>query len=263
MTPGERYVQNFRTRNTAPNVRAPDAPVGAIRPELVFHVRVYADQTYRDGTPAWAFAVRRRFDTFATFVRQRFGARLEADAPMAWPYAVSRAEKLSETAAALGRQDRGDGVDWVIGFVGQDPDAWPHMASDERASKFIVVRPGVSGSDGTSANRVRNIVDAEVDKVLIARARHRELFFLAHAWAQSLGVPDERDEGFLGSRHYDLQAVEFSEASARLIALGLQYRGDWTPASRDAWATALRGEIQAHPTLYPADAAEEIPAWPK
>ncbi len=256
------HYQRYKTfmEVNAPGKLATAQPTSTgIRPEVRFHVRVYADESYRHATLRWEAVARRRVDQLSTFVRDRFGVRLACDSVVPWRLDVPQTGNLTDALAALRKLDSGEDVDWVIAFVGPALD--DNFGVADLASKHIIVRPGFWLRERQTAAEVKNMNSEDMELLIRERAEHREAVIFLRTWATSLGVPTDNEFGSIQAPSYRREVSEFSPASKRAIEVGLRYRFDWTPSGRKAWREAMLALIAEDPAAFSPAAADEVRAW--
>src|SRR5207248_170688 len=202
-------------------------------------------------------------------VAAQFGVTLELESARPWSRAGSSAH-LEQVIAQLMALDKGDGVDWVIGFVSVldvFSAAQDRLGMAVLFGRHIVLRGMFSAAEMDAINASLQLLSS-ADREQLARDRrlHKETAVLLHEWAHTLGVIHDRSPQSLMAPVYDKSQSSFSEASARIAGIGLQFRN--APASRETWTKAYREELaRSTPSFWDAAerdralvAAEQFPA---
>ncbi len=232
---------------------AAHAPAGAVR---VLRVRAYADADYQAQTPRWTHHIEEQLDRASAALTAQFGVRLELESARPWNRsgASARLEPLVEQLFAL---DKGDGVDWVAGFV-SSLDVFS-AAQDQLGvaglfGRHLVLRGISSAAEMDAINQSLQLLSTGDREQLVRERRlHKEISVFLHEWAHTLGAIHDRSPQTFMAPAYDKSQASFSEASARIIGIGLSFRD--SPGSREAWARAYREELARDPGSF-WDAAE-------
>ena len=243
------WAESLKPAEVAP---APVPRAGALR---VFRVRAYADSEYQAQTPRWNQHVAGQIERASAVLEAQFGVRLELESARPWNRAGPSAhlDKVLEQLVAL---DNGDGVDWVIGFVAAldvFSAAQDQLGIAGLFGKSLVLRGMVSAAEMDAINASLNLLSA-TDREQLSRDRrlHKETTILLHEWAHTLGAIHDRSLTLMAPV-YDQAQAAFSDSSARIVGLGLEFRS--APASRERWAKAYREALNG-PTATFWDAAE-------
>jgi predicted Zn-dependent protease len=111
-----------------------------------------------------------------------------------------------------------------------------------------------SAAEMDAINASLNLL-SQADREQLSRQRrlHKETAVLLHEWAHTLGAVHDRSPQSLMAPTYDKSETSFSDASARIVGLGLDFRD--APGSRELWAKKYREEL-TRPTASFWDVAE-------
>ncbi len=137
-------------------------------------------------------------------------------------------------------------VDWVLGFVASldvFSAAQEQLGIAPYFGRHLVLRGMFSAAETDAIDRALNLL-SESERTSLARERrlHKETAVLLHEWAHTLGAFHERSPRWLMSPIYDTSQSAFSAESARIVGLGLEFRG--APTSKEAWGKAYRAELE-------------------
>src|SRR5438477_3220450 len=237
-TPWQEQRSYADTLKPAEVARNPTVPTSAAR---VFRVRAYANADYQAQTPRWNQHIAEQVDRASEALAAQFGVTLELESARPWSRAGSSAH-LEQVIAQLMALDKGDGVDWVIGFVSVldvFSAAQDRLGMAVLFGRHIVLRGMFSAAEMDAINASLQLLSS-ADREQLARDRrlHKETAVLLHEWAHTLGVIHDRSPQSLMAPVYDKSQSSFSEASARIAGIGLQFRN--APASREPWTKASR-----------------------
>jgi hypothetical protein len=234
------------------------APAAAAQPRAlrVFRVRAYADADYRAQTPRWNQHIQEQLDQASAVLEAQFGVRLELESARPWNRAGSSAN-LQTAIEQLIALDKGEGVAWVMGFVSaQDlfSATQDQLGMAGLFERYIVLRGMFSAAEMDAINASLNLLSS-ADREQLSRQRrlHKETSVLLHEWAHTLGAVHDRSPQSLMAPAYDKSQASFSDASARIAGLGLEFRD--APGSRELWAKKYREEL-TRPTASFWDVAE-------
>jgi tetratricopeptide (TPR) repeat protein len=244
------YAESLRPAEVAPKSAAPPSSL------RLFRVRAYADDEYQAQTPRWNQHVAEQLDRASTVLETQFGVRLELESARPWKRAGSSAH-LASVVEQLIALDKGEAVAWVIGFVSSQDvfsAAQDQLGLAQLFGRHIVLRGMFSAAEMDAINASLNLLSSK-DREQLARDRrlHKETAVLLHEWAHSFGAIHDRSPQSLMAPAYDKSQAAFSDASARVIGIGLEFRD--APGSRDTWAKAYREQL-TRPTNSFWDLAE-------
>lgn len=230
------YAQTLKPAAVAPSAAHP----GALR---TFRVRAYADGDYQAQTPRWSQHLHEQLDRASAVLEAQFGVRLELESARSWTRAGSSA-RLQGVLEQLVALDTGDGVDWVIGFVAAldvFSAAQDQLGMAGLFGRHLVLRGMFSAAELDALNASLNLLSAK-DREQLARDRrlHKETAILLHEWAHTLGAIHDRTQTLMAPV-YDKDEAAFSDCSARIVGLGLEFRS--APASREIWEKGYREAV--------------------
>src|SRR5713101_4110230 len=221
------YADTLRPAEVAPKQGAPASPL------RVFRVRAYADGDYQAQTPRWNQHVAEQLDRASAVLEAQFGVRFELESARPWNRTGSSAhlESVLEQLFAL---DKGDGVDWVVGFVSSL--AVFSAAQDQLGiavlfGRHVVLRGMFSAAEMDAINASLNLLySADREQLSRDRRLHKETAVFLHEWAHTLGAIHDRSPQTLMAPTYDKSQSAFSDESARIAGIGLEFRN--APGSR-------------------------------
>jgi len=241
-TPRQQQRAHADSLRPAP-VKTSSAPLGPIRK---LRVRAYADAGYRAQTPRWNARIEEQISRATSLLVDQFGIELEVESIRPWSRGAGDAVSLQEALAALREMDPGGGADWVVGFA--EPLRAFSATQEELGMacmfcRHFVVRGMFSAAETDAIDRALPMLSSEEREALGRERRlHKEVAVFLHEWAHTLGGFHERSpQGFLAPL-YDPSQSAFSEASARLIRIGLAHRD--SAKSYAAWEQEYRAEAQ-------------------
>jgi predicted Zn-dependent protease len=213
-------------------------------PLRTFKVRAYADDGYQAQTPRWNAHIEEQLNRASAVLEAQFGARLELESARPWPREGSSA-RLADVLEQLKQKDNGSQVDWVIGYTASldvFSAAQDQLGVAAFFGKYFVLRGMASAAELDAINQNLNLLGSdERDQLVRQRRLHKETTVLLHEWAHTLGAFHDRDPKALMAPQYDQGAAQFSEVSARVIGLGMEYRG--VAGSKAAWNKAYKAEV--------------------
>jgi predicted Zn-dependent protease len=238
------YAQSLKPAEVA----AGDAATGA--PLRVLKVRAYADAEYQAQTPRWNARIEEQVHRASAILEKQFGARLEVESVRSWP-ALRQGSSLRDALANLEAQDPGKGVEWVVGFVSSlrmFSAAQEELGVARLFGRHLVLRGMFSAAETDALDRALPLL-SQTEREQLGRERraHKETAVFLHEWAHTMGAFHERSPHSLMAPTYDIAQSSFSEASARIVGLALDYRD--APEGRERWAAAYREEVKRSATL--------------
>jgi len=238
------YAQSLKPAEMAPS-NAP--PAGQLR---VLKVRAYADSEYQAQTPRWNARIEEQVRRASAILEQQFGARLEVESVRPWP-GLRQGSSLREALTDLEARDPARDVDWVVGFVSSlqiFSAAQEELGVARFFGRHFVVRGMFSAAETDALDRALPLLSqAEREQLGRERRAHKETAVFLHEWAHTMGAFHERSPHSLLAPTYDRQQSSFSEGSARIVGLALDFRD--APQSRERWAAAYREEVKRSATL--------------
>jgi len=242
------YADSLRPAEVKPASPNTGVPLRKLR------VRVYADREYQQQTPRWKARIEQQIERASGVLEPTFGVRLEVESVLAWERAGAT-DRLEDALTELATSDPGAGVDWVVGFVSSLRVFTAAQEDLGRACMFcrhFVLRGMFSAAESDAIDRALPLLsDAEREKLARERRIHKETALFLHEWAHTLGAFHDRSPRSVMAPMYETNESGFSESSARIIGLGLEYRG--VPASRPTWSKAYRAEVErANATAWDA-----------
>jgi tetratricopeptide (TPR) repeat protein len=233
------YAESLRPAEVKPALAASNVPLRKLR------VRAYADADYQQQTPRWNVRIEQQVERASGILERQFGVRLELDSVRPWQRARV-GQRLQDAVDELAASDPGTGVDWVVGFV-SSLRVFSATQEDLGAAcmfcRHFVLRGMFSAAESDAIDHALPLLSA-TERETLARERrvHRETALFLHEWAHTLGAFHERSLQSLMAPTYDTGQSAFSQSSARIVGLGLEYRD--APASRPTWSKAYRAEVE-------------------
>lgn len=209
-----------------------------------YKVRAYADGDYQAQTPRYAAHIEEELARANAVLEAQFGVHLNLEGVRPWPRTGSSA-RLRDVLTQLEAEDRGAGVDWVMGFTASldvFSAAQDQLGVAAFFGKHLVLRGMASAAEMDAIDAALHLLSSDDRAALVRQRRmHKETAVLLHEWAHTLGAFHDRAQNALMAPAYDPSMAQFSEATARIIGLGLEYRG--VPSGRETWAKEYRAQI--------------------
>jgi tetratricopeptide (TPR) repeat protein len=219
-------------------------PQGSEVPVHTYRVRAYVDDDYQAQNPRWNAHVEEQIERASALLEAQFGAKLALDSVLRWPRSGSSA-RLKDLIDQLQKTDGGADVDWVVGFVASldvFSAAQDQLGAGVFFGKHFVLRGMSSAAELDAIQATLTLIPADQREALVRQRRmHKETAVFLHEWAHTLGAFHDSARDTLMAPAYDPSMSRFSETAARVIGLGLEYRG--RPAGREAWAKGYRYEV--------------------
>jgi len=233
------YADSLRPAEVKPKAPSPDVPLRKLR------VRVYADGEYQQQTPRWKARIEQQIERASGSLEPMFGVRLEVESVRAWER-TGGSDRLDDVLTELANLDPGAGVDWVVGFVSSLRAFTAAQEDLGRACMFcrhFILRGMFSAAESDAIDQAFTMLSG-TERETLARERrvHRETALFLHEWAHTLGAFHDRSPQSFMAPMYETNESGFSQGSARIIGLGLEYRD--VPASRATWSKAYRAEVE-------------------
>lgn len=188
-------------------------------------VRVWAAEDFRAQRVRWRAQIEEELDEVNQFLVPAVGVKLDAVAIEPWP--VQSAERsLGDLLDQLAAEDPGDDVDWVIGYssgLSLVEGSFEQLGVARPLGRHLVVRGYVDRDERDGfARAYPETSDADRERVLAARRRHKQATILIHELAHTLGVPHERDESWIMSAFYTPKMETLSTQSRTVMQLSLE-----------------------------------------
>jgi hypothetical protein len=161
------------------------------RPSRVLRFRIWADPDFRALTPSWKIKTRAWLSQLTRMIEPALGVQFEAESLRNWDRQASQAS-LGEALAALGKEDPGSDVDFVVGLVGALPAVTNdmHLLGMTRAPRHFVLRAMGNLNDARAVYALMPKSDVGRKEDLYARrVQHKELANFLHEWGHAMGVP--------------------------------------------------------------------------
>jgi hypothetical protein len=239
-----RAQARYARRLTPAQIQRP-AAAPALAELRTLAIRVYADEAYQAQNLRWERGVAQLVERANQVLTPTFGIALRIEATAPWRRQASDTD-LTGMLAELEALDPGREAAWVVGFVTALPQVSSSLALLGFArplGRHMIMR----GMNDTAERKLLDdvlddIEDARREALYQQRKAHKELAVFLHEWAHTLGAIHTTAPGELMNTTYDGGAQAFAAQNARIIALGLGYRGRGGDAGQEAarWNTALR-----------------------
>jgi tetratricopeptide (TPR) repeat protein len=237
-TQQRKFADSLKPAEVQPGESAPHAYVRS------YKVRAYADGDYQAQTPRYAGHIAEELTRANAVLEAQFGVHLDLEGVRPWARTGSSA-RLRDVIAQLEAQDVGAGVDWVIGFTASldvFSAAQDQLGIATVFGKHLVLRGMASAAEMDAIDSALHLLSADDRAALVRQRRmHKETAVLLHEWAHTLGAFHDRAQNALMAPAYDPSMAQFSDATARIIGLGLEYRG--VASRREEWAKQYRAQI--------------------
>lgn len=227
-------------------------------------LRIYADRTYRHQQLHWEQQISAQVATASQLLTQQFGVRLQIASIEPWDRESKDADTLDQELTALHALDKGETVDWVIGFVSARPftNNWHEMGQARMPGKHLVLR---SMARLVERQRQEKVLDElspeEREKLYQDRLKHKEVLVLLHELAHTLAVPHDPGDECIMSPVYQPKIAAFSERSEELLRLGLQWHGATDRPTQRKWQAAVAAVLAQHPQDFEQTSRAQLLAW--
>lgn len=177
------------------------------------------------------------------------------------PWSVSDEDDIVKTFDALRAADEGDGVDWVVAFVGALPRATRTFHDAGRGTligKHLLVRAPGSAERHDAIEKAFDELPEEQRRDLEKRLRrHRAAVVFLHELGHTLGAGHDTSGPSIMFPEYNAKVAAFGAASVDVMREGLAKRS----APRDPVRTTAATVTAAEPE--PVVAAPRIPETPE
>jgi Tfp pilus assembly protein PilF len=238
-TQQRKYADSLQPAKVGPGAAA--TPPSFVR---TYKVRAYADAEYQAQTPRWTAHIEDELTRANEVLEAQFGVHLDLESARPWRRTGSSA-RLRDVLTQLQAQDVGADVDWVVGFTASldvFSAAQDQLGIAAFFGKHFVLRGMASAAEMDAIDSALQLLSADDRAALVQKRRmHKETAVFLHEWAHTLGAFHDRAQNALMAPAYDPSMAQFSDATARIIGLGLEYRG--ARSGREAWAKAYRAQI--------------------
>lgn len=226
-----------------------DAGVFGLKPAAhAYRLRVVATPSYISQTFDWQKQVRDLVADVNDVLEPDVSIKLDIESMSAWDDAGNE-DQLDAALRALHVKDPGDGVDWIVGFIGGiskvDP-SFHELGFGDEPGKYVVLRAVSSASERDSIDRAFDQLSAdERSKLSRTRKRHRATSVFLHEIGHTLGAVHERDPHSIMSPAYDARMSGFTPDALSLMKVSLAHRDHLeTSADWQSYATDLLAILQ-------------------
>jgi hypothetical protein len=217
-------------------------------------VRVYADEEYRLANLRWQERTTALVSEASAQLEESFGAKLTIESIRPWKRQGAKdstVQLLHELEAA----DRGDDVDWVIGFVsplGLLTTSIHEIGMASLPGQHFVLRGIDDREEVTALAKYFGDIDGQKrDEFLLRRRHHKELVVFLHEWLHNLAALHQTDGEDLMHPSYAHQQCAIGRDNLEVVRLALKAR----IVARNAGGAPDYGEVRD----YVANAAGD--AW--
>src|SRR5688572_5243149 len=181
-------------------------------------VRVWTDAGVR-ALPRWKDDINEQIDYANQLLTPLAGVRMQVEAWKEW----TRAGEPHQALAQLAEADKGDGVVWVIGYIGAPASASKASAElglAEPLGKHVVVRGYNEKAEADAlAGSLPDLKETERNELIAAHRRHKQTVILLRALAVTLGGIAESDPAWILHPSYSKKQTGFSERNRELFTI--------------------------------------------
>jgi hypothetical protein len=185
-------------------------------------VRAYATRAYAAETLHWERQFAELLSGANEILEPAVGLRLESSGATLWQPKASE-DRLAGVLDELAEHDRGDGVDWVVGFVKSTPELVfdQHQLGVGRIlSKYLVVRASNDPRElELLSHQYYSLSDADKAKLHTDRRRHRWIAVFLHEIGHTLGARHRVAKNTIMNPTYDPEHQGFDETTLGLLRI--------------------------------------------
>jgi hypothetical protein len=215
-----------------------------------FRVRIYADGEYRLANVRWQERIPRLVNDASAQLEESFGVKLAIESIRPWKRQGAK-DSTVQLLHALEEADRGDDVDWVIGFVsplGLLTTSIHEIGMASLPGKHFVLR-GIDDREEVTAlaKHFGDIDEQKRDEFLGRRRHHKELVVFLHEWLHNVGGLHHSDREDLLHPSYTHKQSTIGRDNAEVVRLALKAR----VAARSAGGSPDYSEVRAYVASAP------------
>ena len=227
----------------------------------VLRVRAYATPRYASEVLRWSQQLSALLDDAGQVLGPTLDARLEIAGTKAWSPRGGEGD-IDAACAELAEMDPGQGVDWVVGFVGSVPRvelSFHQLGVGRVLGKHIVLRAMNDAKEYDAIQQAFPDLDDEKRRALYhQRKRHKATAVLLHELGHTLGVPHERDEKTIMHPVYSTKFEAYSDPAATLMRLSLDHRLHPDPAGDQVLTSALIAHLERTSASWVATERDDL-----
>lgn len=253
----------------------PTAPrEGSLRVQKV-RVRALVTRSFTAQVVDAPHHLRDLFEDANRITEPELGLHLELADTRPWPMVDE--DDLVKTFDALRAADAGDGVDWVVGFVGSVPRAsrsFHEVGRGALVGKHLLVRAPSSAERHDAIESSFDQLPEEQRRDLEKRLRrHRATVVFLHELGHTLGAEHDASPQSIMFAEYNPKVSAFGAASVDVMRAGIAKRNEAPAASAVAARAPAAGAPAAPPSTTtttaatlaaaPAQAPEPAPQVPE
>jgi hypothetical protein len=260
-----RWLQNAEEKKRA-EARLHPATLGSNRPHTglgrIALVRAYATRAYAAETLNWEEQFDALLADASRVLEPALGITLENGGTNLWEPETGEAEP---TAAidALSKQDTGEGVHWVAGFLQSVPKLvtdYHRLGVGRLMSKYMVLRGSADAAELDALGKFDGVSESERQKIYSERRRHKIVAVFLHELGHTLGATHRTARDTIMSPAYSPNERGFDDATLGLFRVtlpnhlaGTPFRsapsalayfekddGGWVGSDREGWMNTLR-----------------------
>ena len=234
----------------------PEAPEAPLRDG---RVRAYVTPSYAALVSDERTQIERLLDDANQVVEPSLGLHLVLSDVRRWPSADEG--DLGAALVELETIDKGDDVDWVVGFIGRLPileQSFTQLGRARMHGRHLVTR---AMNDAVEYDWIERSLD-EIDEAARAtlyrkRVEHKETAVFLHELAHTLGVPHMVDDVALMNGRYNHATDGYSDEAVDMMRLSTNRRLDPASMTEQQLARTLTKLVQDTSAIWVADEREE------
>ena len=242
-------------RGSASEPSEPAPLEGSIRVQKV-RVRALVTRSFTAQVMDAPRHLRDLFEDANRITEPELGLHLELADTKPWP--IVDEDDIAKTFDALRATDAGDGVDWVVGFVGSVPRASRYFHEVGRGAmvgKHVLVRAPSSAERHDSIEKSFDELPEDQRRDLEKRLRrHRATVVFLHELGHTLGADHGASPQSIMFPEYSPKVNAFGTTSLDVMRAGLAKRNE-APAPRAVAAVAAKAAPAVTPSPPPEPAA--------
>ncbi|HEY4175935.1 MAG TPA: tetratricopeptide repeat protein [Kofleriaceae bacterium] len=198
-------------------------------------LRVYVDPGVK-ALPKWKEEITEQVDYASQVLTPLIGVRLSIAETKDWARSGDPGTALQQ----LEELDKGDGVNWVVGYIaanGSASKAFSELGGARPLGKHIIVHAWAEEQETAAiAGTLPDLKEAERAQVMESHKRHKQTVILLHFLATTLGAIAETDPAWIGNVLYSPTQHGFAEKTRELMTIA----GDGRAAELDNAEIAKR-----------------------
>lgn len=212
---------------TAQAASSDDEPAATPVRARVYRVRVYATPLYQAQTVDYERQIRDLVEEGNRILAPSVGVKLDIESVVTWTGGGPE-DDLPRVLTALHAKDTGDGVDWIVAFVGgisKLTQSFHDLGYGDLVGKCVVLRAAnLLGERDAIEMAYSELSSDERSRIGQKLKRHRGASILLHEMGHTLGALHESNRRSLMNAHYDARMEGFSAPAIALMRLSLAHR---------------------------------------